>query len=106
IVQGPLVAFDSAHHLQTGDEVIYHASVPSSSLGNLVDGGHYFVIRLDDLRLRLAASLLDAQSGNAIAIDPANLNAASHTITMGNTTLAITDGIRLVAQAGADDYID
>jgi hypothetical protein len=106
IVQGPLVAFDSAHHLETGDEVVYHASVPSSSLGNLVDGGHYFVIRLDDLRLRLAASLLNAQSGTAIAIDPANLNAASHTITMGNTTLAITDGIRLVAQAGADDYID
>ena len=37
-----------------------------------------------------------------LAIDPANLALGSHTITNGAVTLAITDGIRLVAQAGAD----
>src|SRR6202008_2603755 len=55
----------------------------------------------------LAATLDDARNGVALAIDPANLDAGTHTITKGaNPALTITDGIRLVAQAGADDYID
>ena len=64
------------------------------------------MIRLDDVRIRLADSLAHAQSGVALAIDPANLDKGTHTITKGSVTLAITDGIRLVAQAGADDFID
>ncbi len=106
IIQGPLVVFDSTHHLETADQVTYHASPATSPLGNLADGGTYFVIRLDDLRIRLASSLANARNGVAIAIDPANLEKGAHTITKGATTLAITDGIRLVAKAGADNYVD
>ena len=106
IVQGPLIAFDSAHHLVTGDQVTYHASPATAPLGPLVDGGQYFVIRLDDQRIELANSLAHAQAGVALAIDPANLQNGTHTITKGATTLTITDGISLVAQAGKDDFID
>src|SRR5262249_31276396 len=42
----------------------------------------------------------------ALAVDPANLVSGTHTLTAGLRTLTITDGIRLVAQAGTDDFID
>ena len=106
IVQGALVVFDSAHMLETGSVVRYHASPASTALGGLVDNTDYYVIRLDDLRLRLATTSANAFAGTAIAIDPANLANGTHSITQGTTQLAITDGIRLVAQAGADDYLD
>ena len=64
------------------------------------------MIRLDDLRIRLADTAEHAAAGTALMIDPANLQQGSHTITKGSTTLPITDGIRLVATAGADNYLD
>ena len=39
-------------------------------------------------------------------MDPANLVSGTHTLTAGPRTLTITDGIRLVARAGGDNFID
>src|SRR5262249_55522989 len=76
IVQGALLAFDSPHQLESGDLVTYHASPASAALGGLIDGHTYSVIRLDDLRIRLAET---ATPDVAIAIDPANLEMGTHT---------------------------
>ncbi|MEO7369557.1 MAG: hypothetical protein ABIZ69_01765, partial [Ilumatobacteraceae bacterium] len=108
IVESPLLTFDAPHGLETGNVVTYHSSAgAAAALGGLVNDASYYVIRLDDFRIRLANTLADAFDGKTIAIDPANLVLGTHTIAMsGGPTLTITDGIRLVAQAGADDYID
>src|SRR6185436_8799574 len=91
---------------ETGNAVVYHATPGSAALGGLSNGTTYYVIRLDDVRIRLADTYAHAISGIALAIDPANLGLGAHSITYGLLTLAITDGIRMVAQAGKDDFID
>ena len=108
IVQSALVVFDGAHQLETGAKVRYHADPSSAALGGLTDNTDYYVIHLDDQRIRLAATSADAFNGIAKAIDPANLANGTHSITVAatNVTLPITSGTRLVAQAGADDQLD
>ena len=106
LVQGALVVFDAEHQLETGDAVVYNADNSANALNGLSDGETYYVIRLDDSRVRLAATSDQAYSGVAINIDPANLALASHSITHSDGTLAITDGTRLVSEAGADNFLD
>ena len=85
----------------------YSASPSSAPLVGLTDNTDYYVIRLDDQRIRLAASSADAFGGKALSIDPGNLATGTHAITpAGGAALPITTGIRLVAQAGGDDFID
>lgn len=75
----------AAHGLSTGDAIVYReASTPDSStaglpLGALVDGGLYYVIRLDDGRIRLADSAAHAAAGQALSLDTARAG-SWHTI--------------------------
>ncbi|MFM7112136.1 MAG: beta strand repeat-containing protein, partial [Planctomycetota bacterium] len=54
-----------AHGLGTGDKVVYNGS---TDIGGLTRGSTYYAIVLDATTLKLAASPVDAESENAVAI--------------------------------------
>ena len=67
----PLAQPDQFHEPprpDTGDMVVYHRGSGNTAPGGLVDGATYYVIRIDSATIRLAATLADAQAGNAIYI--------------------------------------
>jgi hypothetical protein len=67
--QDDTIAFDFEHHLQTGDEVIYYNG-GEDNVGDLETGESYFVIRVDDTSLKLAATEQDAADDKAIDLAP------------------------------------
>ena len=65
-VLGDTITTSTPHGLNTGDEVVYSGA--NDPLGGLVDGGEYYVIKVNDTQYKLARSFADAQAGNAIAL--------------------------------------
>ena len=57
----------SGHPLETGDEVTYNNG-GGTSIGGLTSTSNYFVIRVDNDTVKLAANLSDANAGNAISL--------------------------------------
>ena len=57
----------SGHPLETGDEVTYNNG-GGTSIGGLTSTSNYFVIRVDNDTIKLAANLSDANAGNAITL--------------------------------------
>ncbi|MCA9139509.1 MAG: FG-GAP repeat protein, partial [Planctomycetales bacterium] len=70
----------NASTLGTGDAVEYKAGTGGSSMGGLSSGHIYYVVKLDDARIRLAASHDDALQGEWIWISDHGTG-ANHSIT-------------------------
>ena len=62
--------FLAANGYSTGQAVLYTASDPSKAIGDLVSGTVYYVIKVTNDVLRLAATPADATAGTAIALVP------------------------------------
>lgn len=88
------------HRFNTGNAVVYRHGPGGSAIGGLVDGQTYYVIRLDNHRLKLAATLADAQAGQAIHPTSKGTGTA-HTLTGGNRTLTFDPGPALEVQGDA-----
>src|SRR5207244_446035 len=56
------------HGFNTGDSIRYRTT--GTPIGGLANNGTYFVIRVDDNQLKLAASAANATAGTAIALTP------------------------------------
>ena len=56
-----------AHSFQTGDAVVY-GNGGAATLGSLVAGNTYYVIRVDATRVKLASSLQDANEATALTL--------------------------------------
>ncbi|MEM9659442.1 MAG: hypothetical protein AAF961_13875, partial [Planctomycetota bacterium] len=61
------------HGLLTGDAVIYDRGVGGTNLGTLIDGQRYFAIVIDETRIALAATALEANAGRERFIDASQL---------------------------------
>ena len=58
------------HGFTTGEAVVYNSSDPSRAVGNLVPGTVYYVIKVTNDEIRLAATPADATAGTNIALSP------------------------------------
>ncbi|MCO6455093.1 MAG: choice-of-anchor D domain-containing protein [Pirellulaceae bacterium] len=56
------------HGLNTGEEVTYHAN-GGEPIGGLTDATNYFVIKVDDRYIQLAATAMDATNAVAITLE-------------------------------------
>ena len=71
-VQNNEITFAGNHDLTTGQSVVYHAGNIDSvketidPVGGLTDGQVYFVIKVSDVKIKLASSLSDADTGTFI----------------------------------------
>ena len=78
--------------LETGQRVVFHQGNGSS--GNLVDGGVYFVIAVDDRHIQLAATLTDATRTEApnvpspIPISVGIMSGSGHYLSVGSFVVA------------------
>ena len=64
----------SGHPFETGNQVTFDASTLDASavaVGGLTDGNTYYIIRVDDDTIKVAASLSDANGGTAISLTSA-----------------------------------
>ena len=62
--------FASAHGFATGDAVVYQqTAVGKDSIGGLASGKTYYVIKISDTRIKLAASMMDAYASTPVVID-------------------------------------
>ncbi|MFN5330701.1 MAG: beta strand repeat-containing protein, partial [Planctomycetota bacterium] len=62
--------FASAHGFATGDAVVYQqTSAGKDSIGGLTSGATYYVIKISDTRIKLAASMMDAYAATPVVID-------------------------------------
>jgi len=64
-VTGNAIHFASPHGLTTGAAIVYHNN-GGSGIAGLVDGQVYYVIKIDDNTIKLAATYADAFNGIAI----------------------------------------
>src|SRR5206468_3384376 len=88
------IHFGSPHGLQTGDAVTYN-DPDGDDIGGLENKHTYYVIRVDDNNLKLAATKDDAEAGTAIALNKAV--ATGTTAYMGNgavVTVGDSVGVR------------
>lgn len=89
------------HYFSTGTKVIYDAK-GGSALGGLTDNTDYFVIVLDDTRIRLASSLSNALAGTAITISSTQtgnqqlITANLSGLITGAGTVAFENGNRII----------
>src|SRR5262245_44160631 len=97
---------------QTGQAVAYAATdveengeVVKKPIGGLVDGGTYFVIRVDATTIKLAATLDDALAGNPTvalgAFTAPNPGRPNHTLTLATAFSGIQS---LVGGSGSDTF--
>jgi len=63
----------NGHGLETGDKVIYTAG--GTQLGNLTNGGTYYVIKVNDNSFKVASSSSNAYGGTAITVGGSGGNA-------------------------------
>ena len=75
------------HGFVTGDSVKYFKGVSGSAIGGLVEGTEYFVIRMDNNILKLAASYSNAISGTPIDITSVASGGTAHILTKSNSIL-------------------
>lgn len=89
------------HYFATGTRVIYDAA-GNTAIGGLTNNTDYYVIVLDDTRIRLAATLENALAGTAITLTAAStgthrlVTANLSGLITGAGTLTITSGSRIV----------
>ncbi len=87
------------HRLNNGNPVVYRHGSGGTAIGGLVDGQTYFVIRLDNHHLMLAATLADAQAGRAIDLTSKG-SGTSHSLTSSQRTVSFDPASAL--QIGGD----
>jgi hypothetical protein len=79
---GSGVITKAAHGFATGDKVTY-TDGGGTSVGGLVDGGTYYVIRLTSSTLKLAATYANATAGSPTAIAITDGVGTNHKLTYG-----------------------
>lgn len=67
------------HNFITGDTVVY-SSGGAQAIGGLTSGETYHVIYVDDMTIKLASTLAQAQSGTAVNLSLPTANGNSHSI--------------------------
>jgi hypothetical protein len=87
------------HGLATGDRVIYRSlGGPAQSVGGLEDGRRYYVIRVDDNQIRLAATETQAKEEAPIAINLSSPpGGSSHRFETANPNI---DALAVAGSAG------
>lgn len=94
-----LLGYD--HRFATGDAVVYHAGAGDSAIGGLADGKTYYVIRLNDLSIKLADSIADALAGQAIeALDASQATGTAHSLGLAVDPTAAVGNTHILAPAG------
>ncbi len=116
-VTGNALHFTSPHGLATGQAVVYHSS-GGPNIGGLVDGQVYYVIKIDDNTIKLAATYADAINGIAIdlgsagndgqAVTPLDLAHQlvfdpSHAVAGNSIVFPASDGLSLGEEVAYDD---
>ena len=71
------ISFSSPHGLKTGDAIVYRNG-DNSSIGGLTDGETYYVVKVDDTHVRLAATLADAQNAVPRVVNFTSATGAGH----------------------------
>ena len=92
------INFDEPTDLSTGDAIVYDVGPGGKAIGDLQDGATYYVIvdPTDPNRIQLAASLEDAEEGNAIALDPSTA--------AGTDQQFVAPGVSVNANTGLFDF--
>lgn len=92
----------TAHELNSGDLVTYHAGGDGDFITGLTDGADYYVDVVNETTIRLAASLEDLMTGAFIALDTTTVSAATsgHRFTVVdtgslNTAADVVDGFTI-----------
>ncbi|MDB5856869.1 MAG: Hemolysin-type calcium-binding region, partial [Ramlibacter sp.] len=94
----------TAHGLTTGQVVVYSRD-GGSDIGGLVTGQTYYVMRVDNDKFQLAASLANALAGTAVGLTTAGVG-TTHRVqragvrASGAVSLKATDGAKITADAG------
>ncbi|MDK9703142.1 MAG: DUF4347 domain-containing protein [Sulfuritalea sp.] len=88
---GNIISFASAHGLATGDEVFYHNG-GGASIGGLVDDSltKYYVIKVGDNSIRLAATQANARANAAITFTAAGTGSSHSVISTAAGATAIS----------------
>ncbi|MBL8798396.1 MAG: hypothetical protein JNM56_31160, partial [Planctomycetia bacterium] len=102
------IDFGAAHGLTTGDRVTY-SSGGDTAIGGLTDGATYYIIRLDNTTVQLAASADDAANGVALGLDATGTLGTGHTLSdysLSATAGSVTaDGAALVTATNAGEIV-
>ena len=69
-----VITFTVPHKLATGQSIVY--TTAGTAIGGLTSGTTYYVIKVDDNKIRLAANPMNADKGTAIALT--NAGAGNH----------------------------
>jgi hypothetical protein len=95
------IDFGADHELETGDGLIYNSD-GAEEIGGLKNGETYYAIRVDETKIRLAATYDEAQTGNWIGITPPVDTVSAHSFRRpDNLVLASGKDMKLNANRGA-----
>ena len=98
------IQFASAHGLQTGDQVLYHNG-GGASIGGLTDATTYYVIRVDDKTIKLAATQADALAGKAINLTGAGTSSSDSFTLASGTVLTFNPSTAIVLHNANEDTL-
>jgi len=74
------LTYPNTHPWNTGDVVTYGIAAGSASIGGLVDGWDYYVIKINDYTIQLADSMENALSGTALTLAKQDSYSGSYTL--------------------------
>src|SRR5205823_13261249 len=94
-----VIHLEHEHGLTTGEAVVYHNG-GGTNVGGLIDGQTYYVIRVDDDHISVAASEEDALNHEEIALSQSGVKGDQHYFTrvVRNTTVTATGDIKVYAK--------
>jgi len=100
------IVFSASHGLSTGDEVVYTAG-GNDSIDGLTNLSVYYVIKIDDLTISLAATPGRATDAKAIALTPAD-EAQTHglIVELGSSTPFVFDPFDSTVLYDQENIID
>jgi hypothetical protein len=92
-ISGSVINLGYDHPFTTGEAVVYNngSDSDSSSIGGLHNGEVYYIIKVSDTQVELAATEADAFNGIAIGLSSSTASGKHHTLTQWNVATVQKD---------------